>query len=102
MDKNKTFKSKKDALADRDTKISRRGIFELGSTALAAVAVAAPGKAGGSTQEQQPNNHNAPNETDPGPKNRPLATENPDSVWPPKTDNGSVKPFKYSFALSRK
>ena len=51
---------------------------------------------------QQGGNHNAPNETDPGPRNLPLAQQNPDSVWPPSTDNGSVKPFKYSFALSRK
>jgi oxalate decarboxylase len=112
MDTNKMLKSKKYALADSDAvadsedgdtkRISRRGIFELGSAALAAVAVAAPGKAAGSPQEQHPNNHNVPNETDPGPKNRPLATENPDSVWPPKTDNGTVKPFKYSFDLARK
>ena len=46
--------------------------------------------------------HNAPNEIDPGPQNLPLAAENPDSEWPPATDNGTVKPFKYSFSLARK
>jgi len=88
----------------RNTGLSRRGIFELGSAALAAAAltVAAPGEADASPQGQQSANHNAPNETDPRPKNLPLAGENPDSAWPPPTDNGSVKPFKYSFALSRK
>ena len=68
-------------------------------TAAATLAVAAPGAA---QQKQQPENHNAPNETDPGPRNLPLAKENPDSVWSPETDHGSVKPFKYSFALSHK
>jgi oxalate decarboxylase len=50
----------------------------------------------------QGGNHNAPNETMPGPNNLPLAQQNPDSEWPPATDNGSVRPFKYSFSLSRK
>jgi oxalate decarboxylase len=31
-----------------------------------------------------------------------LAAQNPDSEFPPETDNGSVRPFKYSFSLSRK
>jgi oxalate decarboxylase len=82
----------------QDTKVSRRGIFELGSAALAAAATAKLASA--SPQQQEP--HNAPNETDPGPRNLPLAKENPDSVWPPESDHGSVKPFKYSFALSHK
>ena len=38
----------------------------------------------------------------PGPKNLKLAAENPDSEWPPSTDHGTVKPFKYPFALARK
>jgi oxalate decarboxylase len=91
-------------IEDQDTKLSRRAIFELGSAALAAatVAVAAPAVAGASPQNQSPEHHEAPNETDPGSRNLPLAKENPDSVWAPQTDNGSVKPFKYSFALSRR
>ncbi|HWF45923.1 MAG TPA: cupin domain-containing protein [Bryobacteraceae bacterium] len=88
--------------------MSRRDIFELGSKAigsagLAAAALTAVGSnAASARQTQQIQNHNAPNETDPGPRNLPLAKENPDSEWPSETDNGSVKPFKYSFALSRK
>jgi oxalate decarboxylase len=87
---------------DQDTKVSRRGIFELGSAALAAatLTVGAPGRAG--AYAQQPEKQETPNETDPGPRNMPLAKENPDSVWAPQTDNGSVKPFKYSFALSHR
>ena len=54
------------------------------------------------THNQKAASHNAPNETDPGPQNRPLAAENPDSEWSPPTDSGTVKPFKYSFALARK
>ena len=46
--------------------------------------------------------HHLPNETDPGPKNISLETENPNSVWSPETDHGTVRPFKYSFALARK
>ena len=91
-----------------ETGVSRRDIFELGSKALgsagfvaAALTVVAQREAA-AQQTQQVENHNAPNETDPGPRNLPLAKENPDSEWPSETDNGSVKPFKYSFALSRK
>jgi oxalate decarboxylase len=36
------------------------------------------------------------------PRNLPLAHENPDSEWPPETDHGDVRPFKYSFSLSHK
>jgi oxalate decarboxylase len=46
--------------------------------------------------------HTAPNETDPGPQNRALAAENSDSAWPPPSDHGTVRPFKYPFALARK
>jgi oxalate decarboxylase len=73
--------------------LTRRRIFGLAPAALATAAT---------LTAQQNNPHTAPNETDPGPRNLPLAAENPDSTWPPETDNGSVKPFKYSFALSRK
>jgi oxalate decarboxylase len=91
-------------IAKEDTKLSRRAMFELGSAVLAAATLtgAAPGGSGAGLQEQHPENHNAPNETDPGPRNLPLAKENSNSVWPPETDHGSVKPFKYSFALSHK
>src|SRR6202020_2444970 len=32
----------------------------------------------------------------------PFDGENPNSVWSPETDSGTVKPFKYSFSLARK
>ena len=84
--------------------VSRREAFGLGSAAIAAaLAVAGSKNASGAPQDSSvAANHNAPNETDPGPQNIPLANENPDSEWPPKTDNGTVKPFKYSFATAHK
>lgn len=86
-----------------DSKVSRRKVFGLGSAALAAATWAAAVKeTDAAPQPQRPVTHNAPNESDPGAQNRPLAAENPDSEWSPPTDSGTVKPFKYSFALARK
>jgi oxalate decarboxylase len=85
---------------DDNAKVSRRDVFGLGSAALAAATLAVAGE--GSANAQRPASHTAPNETDPGPQNLPLAAENPDSEWSPPTDSGTVKPFKYSFALARK
>jgi oxalate decarboxylase len=83
-----------------DAKVSRRNVFGLGSAALAAatLSMVADRKA----VAQHPASHTAPNESNPGPQNLPLAAENPDSEWSPSTDSGTVKPFKYSFALARK
>ena len=78
-------------------------MFGLGSAALAAAAtLAVTGSKDVDAQTQRLANHNAPNETDPGQQNLPLAAENPDSEWSPSTDSGTVKPFKYSFSLSHK
>lgn len=48
--------------------------------------------------------HHLPNETElpPTANNSVLEQQNPNSVWPPDTDNGSLPPFKYPFAFSRK
>jgi oxalate decarboxylase len=83
-----------------DTKLSRRDVFGLGSAALAAAAIAMVGE--GMAYAQQTAKHTAPNESDPGPQNRPLAAENQDSEWSPPTDSGTVKPFKYPFSFARK
>jgi oxalate decarboxylase len=87
-------------IEDDEKKISRRDIFGLGSAAVAAATLTMVGE--GTAEAQQEASHAAPNRTNPGQQNGPLAAENPDSEWPPPTDNGSVKPFKYSFSLSRK
>src|SRR5271154_4785775 len=92
-------------MADTDkneTKTSRREVFGLGSAALAAAALAIGGREDVNAQTPLLANHNAPNETNPGPQNLPLAAENPDSEWSPSTDSGTVKPFKYSFSLAHK
>jgi oxalate decarboxylase len=84
-------------------RITRRGILHIGSAALtAATTVALANAQDGTTSALESSDHHLPNETDPGPKNRALETENPDSVWSPQTDSGTVPPFKYSFALSHK
>src|SRR6202453_57149 len=85
------------------TQVSRRQAFGLGSAALAAaLAVAGSKEAVAAPQALKSAAHNAPNETDPGPQNLPLAAENPDSEWAPPTDSGTIKPFKYSFSLAHK
>jgi oxalate decarboxylase len=85
-----------------ETTVSRRKVFGLSSAALAAATLAIAGANAADAQTQRVTSHNAPNETDPGPQNLPLAAENPDSEWSPRTDSGTVKPFKYSFSLSHK
>src|SRR5580693_2619405 len=82
------------------TKVSRRDIFGLGSAAVAAATLTLVGER--VAEAQQLARHTAPNESDPGPQNVPLALENPNSEWSPPTDSGTVKPFKYSFSLARK
>jgi oxalate decarboxylase len=86
-----------------DPKISRRDIFGLSSTVLATtLAVAGTAQSMAAPQTPRAANHNAPNEVDPGAQNVPLAAQNPDSEWPPATDSGTIKPFKYSFSLAHK
>jgi oxalate decarboxylase len=87
---------------NNDTKVSRRQVFGLSSAAITAATLAVAGGKAADGQTRLVAHHTAPNETDPGPQNLPLAAENPDSEWSPPTDSGTVKPFKYSFSLSRK
>jgi oxalate decarboxylase len=89
-----------DNIENGDAKLSRRDVFGLGSAAVAAASLTM--LAAGSADAQTSASHSAPNETNPGQVNGPLAAENPDSEWCPPTDSGNVKPFKYSFSLSRK
>ena len=68
-----------------ETKVSRRDIFGLGSAAVAAATLTMVSER--MAEAQQPASHKAPNETDPGAQNLPLAAENPDSEWSPPTDS---------------
>ncbi len=84
--------------------LTRRRFLGVGGAALA-VAAASAVPAG--AQEPQPNvprskDHHLSNEQQPGPNNEVLGGQNPDSVWAPETDNGTLKAFKYSFDLAHK
>jgi oxalate decarboxylase len=95
----------------RSSATTRRRFLSATGAAIAAV-TAAPmlqAQQGGQqpmTQGAQPAPHSAdhhlPNEQQPGPNDTVLDGQNPDSVWPPTTDNGNVMPFKYSFGLAHK
>lgn len=92
-------------------RITRRGMFHVGSAALAGVSALAVASAQDSHRPSSETNrwdavrspdHHLKNESVRGPKNPPLAEENPSSTWAPETDDGTVRPFKYSFALAHK
>ena len=74
---------------------TRRRFLGVSGAALAAAAMTP-------LVEGQQDKHNKPNEEQPGENNTALDDENPSSVWAPETDNGTVEPFKYSFALAHK
>jgi oxalate decarboxylase len=80
---------------------TRRRFLEMSGVALAAATASIPLA---NAQEKTPRSpdHHLPNEEQPGPNNTTLDAENPSSVWAPETDNGTVEPFKYSFALAHK
>ena len=71
---------------------SRRKFLGVSGAAIAAAAMAPLAQA----------QHTKANEEQPGENNGPLDEENPSSVWAPETDNGTVEPFKDSFALAHK
>ena len=80
---------------------TRRRFLEVSGAALAAAA-AAPMADGQERKVPRSADHHLPNEEQPGPNNVRLDEQNPSSVWAPETDNGTVEPFKYSFALAHK
>jgi oxalate decarboxylase len=82
--------------------MTRRGILQAGSAVLTTAAAASVANAQNQTTQIHSQDHHLPNESAPGPKNATLEAQNPDSNWSPDTDNGTVAPFKYSFALARK
>src|ERR1700719_3216606 len=81
--------------------LSRRTFLEssaagLATAALASLAVNAQEK---SDTEKADHDHSS---SDPGPENKPLLEENPNTNMPPPTDRGSVVPLWYSFDLVEK
>jgi oxalate decarboxylase len=94
-------------MAEDDGKISRRKFVGVSSAAALALAATLPRSYAQQSEQSEKKpihspDHHLPNEKEPGPKNSALDAENPDSVWAPETDNGTVPPFKYSFSLARK
>ncbi|HZC34613.1 MAG TPA: cupin domain-containing protein [Chthoniobacterales bacterium] len=82
--------------------LSRRKFLSAGSAALAMTALA--GATVGRAQER-PSTEAAKHDqssSDPGPENRRLLGENPDSNMPPATDHGDMVPLWYSFDLTKK
>jgi oxalate decarboxylase len=80
---------------------SRRSFLGMSSVALATAAFAgltANAQDKASTQKAE-HDHSA---SDPGPENKTLLGENPDSNNPPPTDHGDVGPIWYSFDLVKK
>ena len=78
--------------------IGRRNVLGAAAAAISAGALGSV-KALGQTREQVAKgegNHSASN---PGPINKALAAENPDSLTPPSTDRGVIEPIWYSFDL---
>jgi oxalate decarboxylase len=70
--------------------LSRRNF--LGKMAVAAASITALQRVAGD-----------PSRSDPGPANRAMDGQNPDSMWPPSTDSKSLVPtFKYPFSLANK
>ena len=81
---------------------TRRRFLEVSGAALAAVAAVVPIAEAQERKVPRSADHTLPNEEQPGSNNGALDRENPSSVWAPETDQGSVKPFKYSFGLTHK
>src|ERR1700687_6374786 len=80
---------------------SRRSFLGMSSVALATAAFAgltANAQDKASTQKAE-HDHSS---SDPGPENKTLLRENPDSNNPPPTDHGDLVPIWYSFDLVKK
>ena len=86
---------------DRSQVTTRRRFLGVSGAALAGAAVVPLVEAQQKMVQRSPDHH-LPNEQQPGPNNTALDAQNPSSVWSPETDNGTVEPFKYSFALAHK
>ena len=81
--------------------LSRRTFLGVGSAGLATAALtslAVSAQERADTQKAE-EDHSVSN---PGPENRPLLDENPNSNLPPATDHGNIAPVWYSFDLTHK
>jgi oxalate decarboxylase len=81
--------------------LSRRNFLEYGSAAVAAAALTSF-TADAQQRENTARAEGDHSSNDPGPENRPLLAENPNTNTPPPTDHGDIGPIWYSFDLARK
>ena len=81
--------------------VSRRSFLGVGSAALATVAMAGL-TAHAQQREDTTKAEGDHSSSDPGPENRVLLAQNPNSNMPPPTDHGDIGPIWYSFDLARK
>src|SRR5882724_2226705 len=81
--------------------LSRRTFLGAGSASLASAALASLvlNAQERTDIEKGKHDHSASN---PGPENKPLLDENPNSNFPPPTDSGNLEPVWYSFDLTHK
>ena len=82
---------------DSDRLISRRKFLEVGSAVLGATAVS-----GASSSDALKTGEDRSRSDPIKPDDETLSIQNPDSVNPPSTDHGNVKPFKYPFTFSHR
>jgi oxalate decarboxylase len=81
--------------------LSRRTFLGVGSAGLAGVALASLSVSAQETADIE-KAENDPSASNPGPENKPLLDENPNSNFPPPTDSGNIEPVWYSFDLTHK
>ncbi len=79
--------------------LSRRTFLSSAGLATAALASLAVNAQERMDTEKVEQDHSASN---PGPENKPLLDENPNSNLPPPTDSGNIDPVWYSFDLTHK
>jgi oxalate decarboxylase len=80
---------------------SRRGFLGIGGAAFGAAAILSAAEAAARGQQGPPAGNDR-RTSEPGPVNRPLDAQNPDSILPPSTDAGGVQAFKYPFSMAHK
>ena len=80
---------------------SRRNFLGIGSVALASAAITGLSANAQTAQSTRKAEHDK-SSSDPGPENKSLLAENPDSNTPPPTDHGDLVPIWYSFDLTKK
>jgi oxalate decarboxylase len=80
--------------------VSRRSF--VGAAALAGAGLVTAHGALAQSRAQTESGRQGDNASDPGPENKPLLAENPDSNRPPFTDTGNPGPMWYSFDITPK